>query len=394
MRPASIAIPLIAVALAALVVRVAIVEAYAGKHPGRAAAAWSHHPSVMLASGLAEVGNAVREGRPVARSLVDDLIFSATRAPLAPEPFLVRGVEASLRGDSTLAGRAFTAARDRDPRSVAARYFLADHFLKTGQPRLGLREISALTRLVTGSPAAIGPYLAAYARDPQAAGEVRAMLRRNPELEPVVLNALASDSRDASLALSLWSGAGAGDRLHVWQNRLLENLIASGRYREARSAWARFVGPSATEAESDFPGFSATEQGPFGWALASGSSGVAEAESDRQLRIIHYGRDDLVLASRVLMLQPGRYRMAMQAKGDSAPADSLAWTIECLPSGSKVARVSAGESIADRTIGSSFRIELSGCEAQRIRLIAASSELPKKVQVTISDFKIEREGAL
>ena len=392
MKPFTIAVPLVAIALAVLVVRVAIVEANAGKSSSRAAAAWSGHPSVALASGLAEIGNAARDGRPVARSLIDSLVHSATKGPMAPEPFLVRGVDASLRGDNKLAGRAFIAARDRDPRSIPARYFLADHYLRAGQSRLGLNEISALTRLVPGSLSGIGPYLAAYARDPAATGQVGAILRENPELEPVVLAALASDARDVSLALSLWSG-GTADRLQVWQNKLLATLVAEERYRDAHSALMRFTKRKLPEAERGAGDFAAKDQGPFGWALASGSSGVAEAESDGKLQVIYVGRDDIVLASKVMLLRPGRYRMSMRTNGGFASADSLAWVIECLPSGSEVARsklVSAG---AGGIIGSSLEIAASGCEAQRIRLTATAKDLPERVELTIADFRVEREGA-
>lgn len=393
MRPFTIAVSLVAAALAALVVRVAFVEAYAGKSPATAAAVWSGHPSVELTSGLAQIGNAARDGRPVERPLIDGLIHSATRAPLAPEPFLVRGVDAGLRGDTVLAGRALIAARDRDPRSIPARYFLADHFLKTGQSSRGLNEISALTRLVPGTLAGVGPYLAAYARDPEVAGQVQTMLRSNPELEPVVLNALASDARDANLALSLWSG-GTADRLQVWQNRLLESLIAAGLFREAHSAWMRFTKQKAHDLKPGELDFAATSQGPFGWTLASSSSGVAEAETSKKLRVIYYGRDDIVLASRVLMLQPGRYRMSMRINGGSASTNSLVWTIECLPSGKEVGRSSVAGDDTGGTIGSSLEIAADACEAQRIRLTATSEDLPEKVELTIADFRIEREGGL
>lgn len=391
MRLSTIAVPLIAVAIAALVVRVAIVEAYSANDPAKAALVWSSHPSIALASGLADVGVASRQGRPISRALVDRLILSSTKAPLAAEPFLVRGVDATVRGNFDLAGAAFLAARDRDPRTVAARYFLADHYLRTGQARHGLNEIAALTRLLPGSLAGVGPYLAAYARDPGATGEVRAMLARNPELEPVVLNALAADARDADLALSLWGG-GEEKQLQAWQNNLLESLIAAGRYRKARSAWLRFTKRTESAAELVDADFAATDQGPFGWTLASGSSGVAEVETNDKLRIVYFGRDDLALATRILMFPPGRYRMSMQILGVSGSTETLAWTIECLPSGFEAMRSNlAGK--ADGVQGSSFEVRSSGCEAQRIRLAAMAGELPEKVQMTISDFRIEREEA-
>ena len=87
--------------------------------------------------------------------------------PLAPEPFLVRGVQAQLDGDRSLAGQAFRAAELRDGRAIPARYFLADHYFRTGDARAGLREVAALSRLVPNGVASLAPYVAAYSKDPR-----------------------------------------------------------------------------------------------------------------------------------------------------------------------------------------------------------------------------------
>ena len=97
------------------------------------------------------------------------MLSASAKAPLAPEPFLVRGVQAQLSGEQQLALRSFLAARQRNPRGIAARYFLADHYLKVGETGPGLNEISALARLVPQSLPTVAPYLAAYAKTPSAA---------------------------------------------------------------------------------------------------------------------------------------------------------------------------------------------------------------------------------
>ena len=180
---------------------------------------WSSHPSVILATGLDEVGRTAATGKPVDKVLVEGLLAVAVKAPLAPEPFLVRGVEAQLVGNEALAARAFLEARHRDPRSVAARYFLADHYLRTGETRQGLSEISALTGLVPQSLDGIAPYLAAYARSPGGAPEVKAMLGGHPELEPLLLNVLAADPGNNKLTLYLWSGHD-GEIARGWQEQI------------------------------------------------------------------------------------------------------------------------------------------------------------------------------
>ena len=82
--------------LAFIVLRAAAVEAFAGKDPGKAASIWPGHPAVALELGLARVGELAATGQPVDRGLVVELVSVSAKAPLAPEPFLVRGVEAQL----------------------------------------------------------------------------------------------------------------------------------------------------------------------------------------------------------------------------------------------------------------------------------------------------------
>ena len=130
MKARAIIIAALALLAAAIVVRAAFVAAYASRNPDRAAAVWSGHPSVIFADGLDEVGQSGR-GRPAREQGNGGSAAGRLRKdPLAPEPFLVRGVQAQVGGNQVLAERAFLEARNRDPRSVAAHYFLADHYLR------------------------------------------------------------------------------------------------------------------------------------------------------------------------------------------------------------------------------------------------------------------------
>src|SRR4030095_12903022 len=87
-----------ALLLALLVIRNAFVEAYGVQDPSRAAAIWPGHPSIVLAAGLTDVGASAAAGRPANPATVKQMEEASAKAPLAPEPFLVRGVEAPLAG--------------------------------------------------------------------------------------------------------------------------------------------------------------------------------------------------------------------------------------------------------------------------------------------------------
>jgi hypothetical protein len=319
---------------------------------------------------------------------VQRMLAASAKVPLAPEPFLVRGVQAQLAGNPQLASRAFLAARDRNPREIAARYFLADHYLKAGQAGPGLIEISALARLVPQSLPNIAPYLAAYARSPGAARQVKATLQSQPQLEPALLDTLAADAGNLDLILSLWSGRG-GEVARPWQTRLLRQLVASGRYGQARQAWARFTGNSEEPGQLYDPDFSQGTLPPFGWTLASDAAGVAEPAGNGRLHILFYGRDDSVMASQLLTMAPGKYRLSMQADFTSPTSKALEWTIRCLPASEEIMRIPVGRK---GPIAGSFTVPAGNCQAQRLELAGTALEFPEQTDATISQLRLGREA--
>lgn len=381
---------ILALFLSALVIRNAFMDAYGVQDPSKAATVWPGHPSVVLASGLAEVGASAAAGRPISPATVQRMVATAAKAPLAPEPFLVRGVEAQVAGDGPLALRAFLEARRRDPRSIPARYFLAGYYLRSGDTQRGLAEISALTRLVPQSLGGVAPQLAVFARMPGGAAQVKILLREQPQLEPWLLDVLAANSDDARLALSLWSGRiGSQDR--AWQQRLVNGLVAAGRFGEARAAWSRFDARAKLGEGLTDPRFEGHDLAPFGWTLASGAAGFAESLGGGQLHILYYGRDDLVLASQLLLLRPGPYRLAMRVNGAPPSARSLSWVVRCKPASREIASIGLA-SAKGGVLAADFAVPTQGCEAQQFDLVGTAPELPEEADLTIADLRLSRRA--
>lgn len=384
------AVLIVATFLAFLVVRVAFVHSDGGGDASRLAEIWPGHPDVLLKSGLAEVGAKAAAAEPIDAQILSSLLAVPSKAPMAPEPFLVRGVEAQIAGNQALALRAFLAARQRSPRTIAARYFLADHYLRAGQAGPGLAEISTLARLVPQSMPGVVPYLAAFARSSDAAPQVKELLRRHPQLEPALLELLSTDPDNANLIVSLWSGR-RGDREAIWQSRLLAQMVDAGRFEMAREAWSRFSGVDAEPGKLFDPAFGTTALPPFGWTLASGPAGVAEAEGGNRLHVLFYGRDDLVLAGQMLTLKPGRYRLAMKVDATTIVSNSLQWTVKCLPTSELVGLIALSQA---GYLSASFAIPSANCPAQRLELSGIAQQLPQQADVTISQFRLQPEGAL
>ena len=375
----------LALLLASQVVRNAAVGQFASARPEMAARFWAGHPSVEIALGLASIGRASRQGMPIdARTfaLIDD---AAVKSPLSPEPFLVRGVQAQNAREGDAAEVAFLAAQRRDPRSLPAAYFLANHYFRTGQSLAGLEQTAVLARLSPNGVASVAPFLAAFARNRSSWPQMRAMFRSQEGLEESVLTALAQNAANADAILAI---ADASQRKpdSPWLKPLLAALVAKGDYARARAIWSS-IGGGGRDGELVFDtGFSKPgPPPPFNWTLSTSNVGLAERQPDGRLHAIFYGNVDGVLASQLAMLPPGAYRLQMQLVGANVHADQLHWSVRCANSGEPIATAGVDEA-ASR--GWTFQIPAT-CRAQWLELSGRAADVAQQAEVTISGLTVK-----
>jgi len=387
--PRRLIVVVLALLLGAQVVRNAAVASFATLHPASAAKFWADHPTVEISLGLAEIGQAARD-----RSDIDEQTFAmiddaARKSPLSPEPFLVRGVQAQLAGNDAEASSAFAAAQWRDPRSMPAAYFLANYYFHAGRPLDGLVQTALLARLSPQGIDAVAPFVAAYAQNPSNWADMRALFRSQQGLEDSVLSALARNSTNANAILAI------ADAQHrrpdsVWLRVLLDSMIASGDYGRARAIWASVGGARLGTGLIYDADFSAPQAPPpFNWNLVTSTVGLAERQPDKRLHVIFYGDEDGVLASELLTLPPGTYRMQMNIVGAPSHADALHWSVRCDKSTEPVATVEIDQASAH---GWSFAIP-SSCEAQWLELSGRSGDVTQQSDVTIGPLTLTRAGA-
>jgi hypothetical protein len=377
----------LALLLAAQVVRNAAVAAFVERSPAAAFSAWPAHPAAELALGMTEIGTAAHERKavgPATFAIIDD---AAGKAPLAPEPFLVRGVQAELAGNSNLAAQAFAAAEWRDPRSLPARYFLADLYYRLGDPRRTLEQIGALARLTPNGSQTIAPYLAAYAKNRSAWPYLRELFRSNPGLGDASLTALARDPAYADAVLAL------ADRRHTdgsdWPPALINSLVTAHQYAKARAVWAA---TSHVRLPADLTAYDAAfvdskSRPPFNWSLISSTVGLAERQGGGRLHAIFYGQEDGVLAQELILLPPGAYRMTFVLSGDRSRASAMNWSLRCDGSAKPFASVALDAAAH----GWTFPVP-QGCPAQWLELSGASADIAHQSDVTISNLKVVAES--
>ena len=381
-------VAVVALLVAAQVVRNAAVTALAAARPSEAASIWSGHPDVELSLAMTAIGKATREHKPVPPAAFAMIRDAAAKAPLAPEPFLVRGVQAQLAGDQDIARRAFEAAEWRDPRSLPARYFLADQALRSGNARRGLSEFAALARLAPNGITTVTPFVASYARDPANWPQMRAVFRADPYLTEATLIALAADPANARAILAL-AGPGHRDARSPWLQPLLNGLVDAGQYAEARTIWADVAHvPGQSPALLFDSGFANAEAPPpFNWTLTSSTVGLAERQRGGRLHVIYYGQEDGSLASQLLLLAPGPYRVTMRVSGGGTEA--LSWSLTCTGNDRPFASIGL-----DRAASHEWRFDVpAACPAQRLALVGSSSDIPRQIDVTIGALSLSRSVA-
>lgn len=387
LRAGALAVLPLAALLAAGAVR-AMTFVAPSNHPLRSLApTFESHPDALIDRAMAEIGAAAARGGTVPPSARQAMLKVARKAPLAPDPYLVEGTIAEMSGDHLYAERLFLAARTRDPRSPGARYFLADRYLKTNRILPGLVEMGALARLSEKASQPLIPALAAYARTPGAITELRRFFKLSPTTRDRTLALLAEDARNAPLVLALAPEPRPGAPTADWHGRMIQSLVTAGDYAGAEALWIKISGV-ANRGLLYNPQFrQSSALPPFDWRFSSGASGVAEPSGSGGLDVIYYGRDEVALASQLLRLAPGRYRLAMRIEGPSR-AGGLSWGISCVPGNAGLLRLPIGTA-GKGAVAGGFAVPASGCPAQALELRGRPGDTLETAQLTIFDLKLE-----
>lgn len=375
----------LALLLAAQVVRNALVSSLAPVDPRAAARVWPGHPDVQLSLGMTSIGAAARARKAVDAATFRTIDEAALKAPLAPEPFLVRGVQAQLAGDRATARKAFQAAEWRDPRSLPARYFLANDYFQSGDVRKGLGEFAALARLAPNGVANVAPYIATYARDRSNWTQLRSLFRSEPELEDPALSVLAADPANADAVLALADVKRSNAR-SPWLAPLLAGLVETGQFARARAIWAKTSGATVDPRQLIYDARFADEKAPppFNWALTSSTVGLAERQPGTRLHVIYYGQEDGDLAKQLLALPPGAYRLSARVSGGAAP--QLSWSLSCVKASRPFATLGL---TGGPSLEWTFSVP-SDCPAQWLALTGSSSDIARQTELTVSDLTLIR----
>ena len=338
----------------------------------------------------------VRNGAvdPRARDRAYDAL---ARQPLAEAPMLLAAVQALADGDMARGETLLVEARRRDPRFSFARLLLLDRYLRTKRMEEAGEEIAILTRLLPQAGEYLVPQLARMAADPATGGDLMRVLGRDPKLQQDVLARLAATASPEVVLRVARSGSSRSSATPEWQSVLLSRLTGAGDFSRGYALWRSFSGAAGTAGEKNvydgrFQGLPGAP--PFNWQLNASAAGVAERVSGGGLQVQYFGRDAAELASQVLLLRPGTYKLQVRVEGDaSGEGAHLAWSVSCAQGSARLVEMRLAKiTSAARLLGTQFNVP-TGCPAQWLRLSGAPADFPAEQDVLVREVRIEKAGA-
>lgn len=262
------------------------------------------------------------------------------------------------------------------------------------------RDIDVVLRAEPSRYVALTPLLGAVV----AAGggaEVASHLVRRPPWRELFLVRLAQTARDPGIVFALLKRLSLGpakptpDELGAYFDRRL----AQHDYSVAYLDWLQLLPPSALARvgniyDGDFSG--APGPPPFNWRLSSGPGGSADILSGSGgrglLEVAYDGVSTAPLATEMLVLPPGAYRLTGRSAVTQSGSGSLGWTLTCASSESPLARTTIVAPADDSWIGfaAAFTIPDQGCQAQWLRLTPHPGDRSDDISGRYTGLRIER----
>ena len=387
----------LSLAAAALVVRTTMIY-WLGSRADAAAPLAPNNPRVLAAAIDREL--TAHRGTPSDHTAA--LAERALRhAPMLDEPLLVGGIRALQAKDEAKARQLLQHALARNPRSEFTRLLMLELDLRAGDVRRAVFDMTILGRLLPDVQTVFVPELARLARDPRTAQTLAPTLRTDPGMLAAVLHYLADNGTSPALVLQLAGRIPVGpppEDVDDWREPLLKAMVARGDALGARRLWAAFAGMKGSstgggaiydDAFRGLPGLP-----PFNWALNASDIGAAERNKNGGLEVEYYGRDAGELATQLIALSPGRYRLAFRVEGDiHDPQHRLFWRVYCArPDNVMLVEVPiANLTFSGKTLGGDFSVP-ADCPAQWLKLVGEPTEFPKIESVTVRRIQIAPLG--
>lgn len=345
--------------------------------------------AVLASQRVADAGGDIDE---TSRALYHSAL---ARAPMLSTPLALAGLDAAASGDTDRAERFMLAARDRNPRSALVRFWLFDHFVRTGQYAHALDEAGPAIRLQPEALTAVMTVLGALANDPRGQAALAKKLATGPFWAGAFFQtAVDNTSPDILLALltSRPRNLDQGEAMDE-QRAVFFALIKAGEGARAYQAWRQML-PASYRArakgiyDGNFHGWPGAR--PFNWTLGKDNIGTARTvevnglPQTTALDVRYFGSTGGVLAEQYVYTAPGAYRLQLDARrSQGASIGRLSMEVRCL-SGNVIAALPLS-SLDTRMRTLSMPVQVTpDCEMLRVRLVATPGEVFSEIEAQIT----------
>jgi hypothetical protein len=320
-------------------------------------------------------------------------ILMAARLQLRAEPLAAEGLaiagQFALPAGTGQAQAALEEALRRDPRSALARVGLAQAAALRGEVPSLASQLAQLARIDRGQSGAYIRALAALVEAPTSRSATLTEVQKHEGLLEEVVKELNRSGPDMALLLELNRMTPA---LH---GGLVARAVSERGPRAGLLVWLSLMpDEQATQLrwpiDPDFTGTAGAA--PFAWVLHPEQ---AEFQAHGGLYVTFFGRTNVVLATQLISLSPGRYTVTTSIQGTSeARGGQLAWRLHC-----DGAAASSSEILFPRLTGQTQAVEglievpASGCDIQALRLTGLAGEFPLWVRAELERVAIAPEPA-
>lgn len=265
---------------------------------------------------------------PGVQTLVDAALARDATLPTAIE---LRAVALGMKGDAGREARLFELSSAISRRSLPTRLWLIQRSVDRGDVGGALQDFDVALRTSAAAPPLFFPVLAGATTDPTLIGPIAKMLDRPSDWRLMFLNYAVRQNATGIAGVVLrmhdrgFVRANGVDRTLLARFVELRSFALAGQIRDAFSGGRR---PSLV-ADGEF---AETSQGyPFGWQFTDRGDVGAERGVVGGRPVLSYraepGRGGQV-ASQLLLLAPGKYRLTTTAASTAGDAPPY-WTLTC-----------------------------------------------------------------
>lgn len=330
---------------------------------------------------------------------------SLEKAPFNARALRVRGLVASAANRNDEADQLLTLAGNLSLRDDPAHAWLVNYRLRQGDYASSFAHADTLLRRRVDLYPQVFELLAQAATlDQRAIGPIAGLLEARPPWRWAFLGHLrrdpAGDAVLLALGLTLEDSQAPLDTTEL--SDLYQHWLGEGRL-EAMQMLRERTGRPPTDrmvANGNFSEPADLDIAPFGWTLGFGSGLSAEVlardddPDNKALRVSYDGYSSTIVASQLLMLEPGRYRLSVREYVEGGVGDvRLQWRINCLETPAEALGLSppvdtSSASTSWRSSVTSFVIPQENCAAQYLTLAPAPSDRRSPTTIWYDDVQV------